>query len=240
MKKTALFSTLFFLSVFFGSKLNAAGASAFSLDNLSIFNATTSLNTRLYEAIGLDEYGLTRDALDYAVQGYESLVDQGIVNNSQFLTVIDFSQPSFAKRLYLIDVENSELELNTYVMHGKNSGWEIPEKFSNKISSNQSSLGFYVTKNTYKGKRGYSLRLSGLGKNFNSNAEPRGVVLHGSKYINEERANNRKVERSLGCPAIPQAENAEVINLIKEGSVMFIYHPSEEYLEKSPVLNSIH
>ena len=124
-------------------------------------------------------------------------------------------------------------------MHGKKSGLEIPEKFSNKISSNQSSLGFYVTKNPYRGKRGYSLRLAGLEKDFNSNAEPRGVVLHGSKYINEERAKNRKVERSLGCPAIPQAENAEVINLIKEGSVIFIYHPSEEYLEKSPILNSI-
>lgn len=173
----------------------------------------------------------------YAVQGYEKLLQEGVVSNSRYLTVIDFSQPIFNKRFYVLDIENMSLVVNTFVMHGKNSGSEMAENFSNRLNSNQSSLGFYVTKNPYYGSRGYSLRLSGLESEYNSNAEARGVVLHGSRYINEERALNKNVERSLGCPAIPQAENPEVINILKEGSLIFIYHPSEEYLSGSDLLN---
>jgi hypothetical protein len=237
-KHTILLTTIVMFCAAFTNSTRANSNSQFTVENLSFFNLSTSLNTRLYEGIGLAEYGLNREALDYAVKGYENLLDQGVVSNMQYLTVIDFSQPSFSRRFYLIDVENQELVMNTFVMHGKNSGFEMPEKFSNKINSNQSSLGFYVTKNPYTGKRGYSLRLAGLEKEFNSNAEARGVVLHGSKFINEDRANNKRVERSLGCPAIPQDENKDVINMIKEGSVIFIYHPSEEYLQRSAVLNA--
>jgi hypothetical protein len=237
-KHTILLTTIVLFCAAFTNSSKANTTSQFSVENLSFFNLSTSLNTRLYEGIGLAEYGLTRDALDYAVKGYENLLEQGVVANMQYLTVIDFSQPSFSRRFYLIDIENQELVMNTFVMHGKNSGFDVPQKFSNKLNSNQSSLGFYVTKYPYTGKRGYSLRLAGLEKEFNSNAEARGVVLHGSKFINEDRANSKRVERSLGCPAIPQEENMDVINMIKEGSVIFIYHPSEDYLQRSTVLNA--
>jgi hypothetical protein len=195
------------------------------------------LSDVLYEALSLEEVGLNRDALDYAITGYENLLNQGLITNTQYLSIVDFSQPIYSKRFYLLDVENRELVLQTYVMHGKNSGNEIAERFSNKINSLQSSLGFYLTKYTYNGSRGYSLRLAGLEENFNSNAEARGVVVHGSNFINDERAAKGKIERSQGCPAIPQAENKKVISLIKDGSLMFIYHPSEEYLQQSQVLN---
>jgi hypothetical protein len=207
----------------------------------SIFNTefeSVALSDVLYETLSLEEVGLNRDALDYAITGYENLLSQGLITNTQYLSIVDFSQPIYSKRFYILDVENRELVLQTYVMHGKNSGKEIAERFSNKINSFQSSLGFYLTKYTYTGSRGYSLRLAGLEEKFNSNAEARGVVVHGSNFINEERAAKGKIERSQGCPAIPQAENKKVISLIKDGSLMFIYHPSEEYLQQSQVLNS--
>jgi hypothetical protein len=235
-KNSIFFTLILLVSLLSSSYVKAAGSSEFSLDNLALYDLSASLETRLYETIKLDEYGLNRDALIYAVQGYEKLVAEGMVSNARYLTVIDFSQPIFNKRFYLLDVENMELVVNTFVMHGKNSGDEMADNFSNKINSNQSSLGFYVTKNPYYGSRGYSLRLEGLEPEFNSNAAARGVVLHGSDYINEERALNRNIERSLGCPAIPQAWNPDVINCLKEGSVMFIYFPSEEYLEHSEIL----
>jgi hypothetical protein len=206
----------------------------------SIFTPATlseALSEVLYETLNLEEVGLNRNALDYAIAGYENLLNQGLITNTQYLSIVDFSQPLNSKRFYLLDVENQELVLHTYVMHGKNSGNEIAEHFSNKINSLQSSLGFYITKYTYTGSRGYSLRLAGLENKFNSNAEARGVVVHGSNFINEERAANGKIERSEGCPAIPQAQNKKLISFIKDGSLMFIYHPSEEYLKQSTVLN---
>jgi hypothetical protein len=240
MIKSRLLLTLTLLvSLLCSAFVNSADAADFSLEHLSVYDLSASLDARLYETIKLDEYGLNRDALVYAVQGYEKLLAEGKVSNARYLTVIDFSQPSFNKRFYLLDVENMQLVVNTFVMHGKNTGVEMAENFSNRINSNQSSLGFYVTKNPYYGSRGYSLRLEGLEPEFNSNAAARGVVLHGSDYINEERALNRKIERSQGCPAIPHAWNPDVINYVKEGSVMFIYYPSEEYLEHSEILNAI-
>lgn len=199
-----------------------------------------SLNTdAVYKTLQLEEYGLEKTALDYAVKGYELLLNEGKVENSQYLTIVDFSQPSNKRRFYLLDINNKELVANTYVMHGKNSGGVYAEKFSNVVDSYQSSLGFYVTKYTYIGSRGYSLRISGMEEGFNTNAEKRGVVIHGSKYINESRARNGNVERSLGCPALPTSDYKNVIKKIKNGSVMFIYHPNEEYLQNSPILNEI-
>lgn len=196
-------------------------------------------SSSLYQKLHLDKYGLSEEALDYAIRGYNNLVNDGKVENSKYLTVVDFSQPSTQKRFYLIDLENEELDVNTYVAHGKNSGKQIAEYFSNKINSFKSSLGFYLTKYTYTGKRGYSLRLAGLESKFNSNALKRAIVIHGSDFVNESRAENGKLGRSEGCPAIPRDDAKTVINKVKGGSVLFIYHPSEQYIQQSPVLNDV-
>ena len=111
-------------------------------------------------------------------------------------------------------------------------------KFSNQMNSEESSLGFYVTENTYTGKHGLSLRINGLEEGFNSNAEARGVVVHGAPYVNAGRVNSGYMGRSQGCPALPVNEYAKVINIIKDGSVLFVYHPSADYLQSSPILNS--
>ena len=190
----------------------------------------------LYEGLNLEEAGLSREAFTYAIQGYQKLVDSGLVANDQYLTIVDFSQSSRKKRFYLLDMKNSALVKNTFVAHGKNSGVDMAEKFSNKLHSEQSSLGFYLTGPTYTGKHGLSLRLNGQEEGYNSNALARGVVVHGAKYVNPGRVNSAYMGRSQGCPALPESEFAEVINLIKDGTVMFAYYPGGDYLQNSPLL----
>lgn len=191
----------------------------------------------IYDSLKLDNMGLTKAAMLYAYEGQRKLDAQGKLGNSSIITVIDFSQRSDKKRMYIIDVENYKVLLNTYVAHGKNTGLQYAEKFSNKHESLQSSLGFYVTKSTYFGKHGRSLKLAGLEKSINDQAEARAVVLHGATYIGAHRLGAPYMGRSFGCPAVPQEVSNKVIDLIKDGSLMFIYHPSEKYLKQSTVLN---
>ena len=156
-----------------------------------------------------------------------------MITNPGYLTICDMSQSSRRKRLYLIDLTNTQVLMNTWVAHGRNSGYEFATKFSNKLSSRQTSLGFYVTKNVYYGEHGLSLRMHGLEPGFNDKAYRRAVVIHGANYIGGQN----KTGRSYGCPAIPEEETATLINIIKEGTCLFIYHPSRTYLTKSKILN---
>ena len=196
-----------------------------------------SASMRVYDSLQLDEIGLSKQAFLYAFRGQQNLADKGMLGNENILTVCDFSQPSSQKRMYIVDVKNFKVLLNTYVAHGKNSGLQFAEKFSNKIESLQSSLGFYVTKQTYFGKHGLSLKLSGYDRGFNDNAERRAVVVHGAQYIGENRADAAYMGRSFGCPAVPQSQSAKVINIIKNGTCLFVYHPDQRYLSNSTVLN---
>ncbi|HTM92612.1 MAG TPA: murein L,D-transpeptidase catalytic domain family protein [Flavisolibacter sp.] len=218
------------------SKLVASSKDSASTDTVAVANEV-SLSDKLFNDLHLQNAGLSKATVEYAVKGYEKLVDSGLVNNDQFLTIVDLSQPSRNKRLYILDMKNDKLVWNTYVAHGKNSGVDMAKSFSNQFNSNKSSLGFYVTKSTYKGKHGLSLRLGGLEHGFNDNAEARGVVVHGASYVNAGRVNSSYMGRSQGCPALPQNEYAQVINIIKGGSVMFIYNPSQDYLQSSALLN---
>ena len=190
----------------------------------------------LYDSLKLDASGLTKETVEYAVKGYEKLADSGLVNNP-YLTIVDLSQSSRKKRFYILDMKNDKLVWNTFVAHGRNSGIDEATKFSNQPNSNESSLGFYLTKDTYKGKHGLSLRISGLEDGFNDNAEARGIVVHGAPYVTPARVNSGYMGRSQGCPALPQNEYADVINIIKGGSVMFVYNPSGDYLQQSSLLN---
>ncbi len=196
------------------------------------------LSATLYEKLDLESKSLSPEILENAIKGYEFLVENGTVQNQQYLTIVDLSQSSRNKRLYIIDVKNQRLAQNTYVSHGKNSGLDRAERFSNIPESEQTSLGFYVTKNTYSGKHGLSLKLAGLEKGFNDKAEARAIVVHGAEYVNEARVNSAYMGRSQGCPAVPQAQASRIISLIKDGSALFIYHPNQKYLHNSKLLNS--
>jgi hypothetical protein len=217
-------------SIVFASKDSVATDS-------SVIVKKVSLSNQLFNDLHLQQAGLSMQAVDYAIKGYEKLVDSGMVTNPQYLTIVDLSQSSRNKRFYILDLKNDSLVWNTYVAHGRNSGVDMAEHFSNQLNSNESSLGFYITKNTYNGKHGLSLRISGLESGFNDNAEARGVVVHGAPYVNAARVNSNYMGRSEGCPALPENEYAQVINIIKGGSVMFVYGPDSNYLQSSALLS---
>lgn len=237
------------LTVAFVSKPDKEPAKEASLKNASAVVTTAAfvhnhaseaskLSTTLYDSLRLATKGLSKEALRVAVQGYLSLKENGAVKNGGLLSIVDFSQSSRKKRFYLLDVKNNKLLENTYVAHGKNSGVDMATNFSNTIGSEKSSLGFYVTKGTYTGKNGFSLRMAGLDKGFNDNAEARAIVVHGADYVNAGRATSAYMGRSQGCPALPREDFVRVINLIKDGTTLFVYYPSEDYLKKSAVWNS--
>lgn len=205
---------------------------------INIVSPAVNVADELYTSIGLQEYGLSKEAFNYAWTGYQYLLEQDKIKRNDFLTICDFSQSSKQKRLYIIDLAKNELHINTWVAHGKNSGAEYATKFSNTPESLQSSLGFYVTSNTYIGKHGLSLRLNGADPGFNDKALIRTIVIHGADYVNAARLKaGLYMGRSWGCPAVPQQESGTIINTIKNGTCLFIYHPSRNYLLKSKILN---
>jgi hypothetical protein len=218
------------------AELVAATRDSNATDSSVIVKEVSSAD-QLYTELNLEEAGLSKEAVEYAVEGYEKLVDSGLVNNTQYLTIVDLSQSSRNKRFYILDMKNDKLAWNTFVAHGRNSGVDLAKSFSNNFNSNKSSLGFYLTESTYYGKHGLSLRLGGLEPGFNDHAEARGIVVHGAPYVNASRVNSNYMGRSQGCPALPENEYAGVINLIKGGSVMFIYNPDSNYLQSSTLLN---
>jgi len=206
--------------------------------DLSFAPVIADAATALYNDINLQQHGLSKEAFDYAWKGYENLLKKNMISRSNYLTICDFSQSSKKKRLYIIDVGNSKLVTNTYVAHGKNSGAEFANSFSNKPESLQSSLGFYITDNTYIGKHGLSLRINGVDPGYNDKALMRTIVIHGADYVNESRVQNGGyMGRSWGCPAVPKKEAADIITTIKNGTCLFIYHPGKNYLLGSKILN---
>jgi len=136
----------------------------------------------------------------------------------RYLSVIDFTQHNKKKRFYLIDMATGQVE-QLLVAHGQGSD---PYKtgyataFSNIDSQHTSSLGFYMTDNTYNGDNGYSLRLDGLSET-NSNARTRAIVIHGAKYV-------RAGGRSWGCPAVEPSKLHKLVAKIKGGSLIYAYH----------------
>ncbi|MFM7357455.1 MAG: murein L,D-transpeptidase catalytic domain family protein [Sediminibacterium sp.] len=191
----------------------------------------------LYEQLGLGALGLSKSAFVFALNGWNALLKEGKIRKDNILSILDFSLPSGQKRMFVIDLEVGRLLFNTYVSHGRNSGKEIPTRFSNRANSNQSSLGFFVTQDTYRGKHGTSLRLHGEESGINDNALHRGIVVHGADYVSDQVAERQGfVGRSQGCPAIPPRLTRPIIDHIKEGSCFFIYSPDASYLRRSPIL----
>ena len=191
----------------------------------------------LYNELDLAALGLSKKAFEYAYKGYKNLQRKNKLDNTRYLTICDMGQSSRKKRLYVIDMDDRQVVMNTWVAHGRNSGSEYASKFSNKISSHQTSLGFYVTGHTYSGEHGLSLRMQGLETGFNDKAYRRAVVVHGADYIGKSLLNQGRMGRSYGCPAVPKEESKELIDLIKNGTCLFIYYPSTNYLRRSKILN---
>ncbi|MEN8186636.1 MAG: murein L,D-transpeptidase catalytic domain family protein [Bacteroidota bacterium] len=187
----------------------------------------------------LNDSDLSYEAFKTALKGYLKLHVEDQVANNDYLTIIDMSQSANEDRFYLIDLKNQEIITKSKVAHGRNSGNEYAKNFSNKIGSYQSSLGFFKTAETYHGKHGLSLRLDGL-EHSNFNARKRAIVIHSADYVSENFISQTgRLGRSLGCPALPEEDFSKIIKLIKEGSILFIYYPEENYFERSNLAASI-
>lgn len=211
---------------------------ASSSKNIRFSPVVADAATALYNSIKLEQLGLSKAAFDYAWKGYEYLLNVKKISRGNYLTICDFSQSSLKKRLYIIDIENNKLVTQTYVAHGRNSGGEYATRFSNQPESLQSSLGFYITDNTYIGKHGLSLKINGVEPGINDKAMMRTIVIHGADYVSAGRAAaGGFMGRSWGCPAVPKEEANSIISTIKNGTCLFIYHPEKEYLLGSKILN---
>jgi len=181
---------------------------------------------------------LSYEVFNKAFKGYLNLKEAGKLNTDRaILTVCDFSTASTEKRMWIIDLNRKKVLFNTYVAHGQGSGEDGALTFSNRENTHKSSLGFYVTADTYKGSHGTSLRIQGMDQGFNDAAYERGVVVHGSAYVNDKRACTGRLGRSWGCPAVPQNLSLPIINTIKDGTCLFIYYPERKYMATSQWLN---
>ena len=193
----------------------------------------TARHEALYDSLRLEGM-VSRDAFVSAVIGYER-----IDRRREVLTLIDFSKPSTEKRLFVFDMKARRLLYSSVVAHGKNSGENYATSFSNEHGSHKSSLGFYLTAGTYRGRNCYSLILEELEKGINDQARERAIVMHGAAYANPSVIRSAgRLGRSFGCPAVPEALSRPIIDAIKGGSVLYIYAPRPEYLAQSPILTS--
>lgn len=200
-----------------------------------VSNSNADINTEVRH-LSQKAPELNTKVLKLALRAYEKAQHNGLAKKN-ILTIIDYSLPSSKQRLWVFDVRKEKLLYHIYVAHGKNSGRIIPTHFSNQLSSKETSLGAYITKDTYMGSNGYSLNLQGLEKGFNDHAYQRRVVVHGANYVEPTYIKNfGHAGRSWGCPAIAASIAKPLINTIKDGSVVFAYYPDKQYLAKSRYL----
>ena len=186
----------------------------------------TPIVTSFEDTLLREAAGLTPQALHAALTSWESLRARGEVHSS-LLSVIDYGLPSTQPRLWVFDLDNQRVLFHELVAHGRNSGWDLAVSFSNDEGTYMSSLGAFVTGEAYDGKNGYSLRLRGTESKLNDRAEARAIVMHGAPYVDEGIAMKLgRLGRSLGCPAIRPAIARELIDEIKDGSVLYVWHPS--------------
>lgn len=197
--------------------------------NFKVEDSSFQIQARsMYQQIKSASFTMPKfESFEKALEGFYALQQKGLLQKN-VLTLIDFSLSSNKKRLWVIDLTSKVILFQSLVAHGKNTGDEFANQFSNQEASFMSSIGFYLTGEVYFGKHGLSLRLDGLEKGINDLARKRAVVIHGANYVSASFiALHKRLGRSLGCPAIPEALSKDIISAIKGKSCLFIYHPSQ-------------
>lgn len=192
----------------------------------------------VYTALNLASLQLSKDIFSLAIKGLKKLEAEGKLNNPNIITIADYSQSSSKKRLYVIDLKSGKLLFNTYVAHGRNTGEEFAKSFSNEEGSLKSSLGFYITEHPIVGSHtGYALMINGVEKGINDNAAKRAIIIHSADYATETFIKKHgRLGRSFGCPVLPPDMNKPIIESIKGGTCLFIYHPNNQYISGSSLL----
>lgn len=213
-----------------------------TLSRVSISEKSADINpsVEIYNSLHFDSEILDISVFSKALLGFENLKKSGkIPQESSILTICDFSLSSNKNRMWVIDVNERKVLYNTLVAHGKNTGEEFAENFSNRESSLQSSIGFFITDDTYIGENGLSLKLHGMDEGYNDAALKRLIVMHGADYVSPDFAlKHKRIGRSWGCPAVPRALAKPIIDTIKNQNVLFIYYPNQEYFDHSEWLKA--
>jgi hypothetical protein len=180
---------------------------------------------------------VNEEVFEMALKAASCAIKSGAVGSPKTLTVIDYSKPSTANRLWVYDLRKRELLYEELVAHGQGSGANVATMFSNEPDTHRTSIGLFVTDDTYVGRNGYSLRLNGLDRGFNDRARERAIVMHGAPYVSSEfvKAQGR-LGRSHGCPALREAVARKVIDTVKGGSLVFSYYPDKNWMKSSKYL----
>jgi len=177
------------------------------------------------------------EVLSLARRAYDCAAARGEIRRP-LLVVIDYSLPSTERRLWLIEPTTGRILRHELVAHGRESGLVFAERFSNRPSSKQSSLGLYVTAEVYRGKHGTSLRLEGLEPGFNDAARERAIVMHGAEYVTDDHVTRfGRLGRSLGCPAVDPRVAGDLIQTVRDGAAVFVYAPERDWLDGSRYLS---
>jgi hypothetical protein len=178
--------------------------------------------------------GLRADVLKLALDASDAASERGLLRRRDIITVIDYSLPSTQPRLFVFDLSKRKLLFRELVAHGKNSGGNLTQFFSNSPGSLATSLGLFVTEDTYMGGNGYSLRLRGLEEGVNDMARDRAIVMHGASYVSRAAIQALgRLGRSWGCPAVRQEVAKKIINTVRGGSALFAYYPEKRWLQTS-------
>ncbi|HUE90985.1 murein L,D-transpeptidase catalytic domain family protein [Pseudomonas sp.] len=180
---------------------------------------------------------LNKQALQHALAAMQCAVNHGAAP-ARRLAVIDYSQPSTERRLWIFDLQRKSLLLRDFVAHGRQSGENFADRFSNTLGSHQTSLGLFRTAESYRGKHGYSLRMDGLEPGLNDLARERAIVIHGAGYVNPRWAQKHgRIGRSLGCPAVRPEVARMVVDQLKGGQFLFAWHSDQRWLQNSAYLD---
>lgn len=200
------------------------------------FAANTN-NPALYDSLSQAAPELNPQALKGALSAMQCAVNNG-ARQARHLAVIDYSQPSTARRLWIFDLNKKTVVLRDLVAHGQKSGENFATQFSNRLGSYQSSLGLFRTQESYEGSHGYSLRMDGLEPGFNDQARDRAIVIHAADYVNPLWSKRQgRIGRSQGCPAVRPQVARQVIDKLKGGQFMFSWYPDQRWLKSSAYLN---
>lgn len=171
----------------------------------------------LQDALVLAAPSADPNVIRLAVQAASCASEMG-QPSAQRLAVIDYSLPSTKPRLWVFDLAQRKQLYTELVAHGRNSGENYAQSFSNNDGSYESSLGLFRTLDTYVGRNGYSLRMEGLETGFNDRAEQRAIVMHGAPYVTSKFLRTQgRLGRSLGCPAVRPEIARPLIDTIKGG-----------------------
>jgi hypothetical protein len=218
MKSTFLLIAVVLVSIQFSVQADEPADLVTTSDNCIVQQDCSYFSiSELYNSLTGDKPSY--EAFYVAMEGYLNLQKQGVFRKENILTLIDYSLSSAKKRLWVIDILKAEVLYNELVAHGMNSGSEYAQHFSNRAESYMSSLGFYVTGQTYNGKNGLSLQLDGMEKGINDNARSRAIVVHMAKYVSQNYINQcGRLGRSFGCPALPGETGENIIGAIAGGS----------------------